>query len=65
MDGVLQFGEEPGCVSAIYLCMMELERDCQCCFKEFLAVFSPYQKRIVEDSAIHPHRAVYIVGGKC
>lgn len=48
MDGVLQFGEEPGCVSAIHLCMMELERDCQCCFKEFPAVFSPYQKRIVE-----------------
>jgi len=57
-DVSLQKLKEFSGVRSVHLSVVELERDGDCCPKKAAAVFSPNHKRIVEDSAVHAHRAV-------
>ena len=49
----LQDVEEAGGVGAVHLGVVELERDAERCTEKSAAVPAPYQKRVVEDAAVH------------
>ena len=49
---------------AIHLCMVELKRDNQCTLPPVPLVFAPNQKRVIEHTAIHAYRPVYLIPGK-
>lgn len=46
---------------AIHLCVVKLEGNSQCTFPQTPFVFSPNQKRIVEHTAIHANRSIYLI----
>ena len=52
---------------AIHLCMVELKRDSQCAFPQTPFVFAPNQEWIIEHTAIHAYRPVYLIlyKGRC
>ena len=46
---------------AVHLGVMELERYRQCPFPQMPFVLAPYQKRIIEHSAVHADGSVYVI----
>ena len=58
IDLVLQVFQKCACVSAVHLCMMELERDGQVIPKPFLFVSAPNNKGIIENATVHTNSTV-------
>lgn len=60
---MLQVIKKPGGMCAVHLSMMKLEGHSQACPEEAFAVSSPYQERVVVDTAVHAYGHVYV--GEC
>lgn len=52
-------------MSSVHLCMMELERNSQVFPEKTLFESSPYQERIIENTAIHAYCSIYLVVYEC
>ena len=59
VDLSLQILQESARMGSVHLGMVELEGYGQVIFKSFLPVFSPDDKGIIEDAAVHADSTVY------
>ena len=65
LNRILQALKEPPRVCAVHLRVVELERNRKLVTEKPLFVPPPYQKRIVENAAVHAHRAVKLRVDDC
>lgn len=65
VNSSLDFLQKPCGMRSVHLGMMELKRNGQIFPEKAFSEFSPYQKRVVENTAVHAYRTVYTVVHKC
>lgn len=60
IDFSLQVSQEPACVGAVHLGVVELEGDGQIVPEQLLSISAPEEKGIVENTAVHANHAVQL-----